>query len=264
MISTSTYVGIIMLIAFSLLVPSALTIIWVVKMKEKGSSILAGAATWFVFAVILEAVPKSVLLSPSFPIGRWVDQNAYVYTIVAVLIAGFFEEIGRYVVFRFVLKNRTNRETAVSQGIGHGGMEAFFILIVPSIQYLYYANVINQGSFEDMVSSAMELGISPELLNSLPDMISAITPMSSLLSIAERSVAILFHIGLSVMVFYGVKHSRFLYCVMAILLHALFNAPAVLYQRGLISSAPLAEAITAVYAIIFSILVYRYIYKVDT
>ena len=49
----------------------------------------------------------------------------------------------------------------------------------------------------------------------------------------ERMFAMLIHIGLSVMVYYGVVNAKKIYLPMAILLHMLADNFPALYQRGI-------------------------------
>lgn len=53
----------------------------------------------------------------------------------------------------------------------------------------------------------------------------------------ERSSAIAVKIGLLLLVHYAVQNCRPQFLLYAILLHALFNVPAVLYQKRIIESA---------------------------
>ena len=50
------------------------------------------------------------------------------YALYGGLAAGLFEETGRLLAFRFILKPHTARITALSYGIGHGGIEAFWVM----------------------------------------------------------------------------------------------------------------------------------------
>jgi uncharacterized membrane protein YhfC len=64
----------------------------------------------------------------------------------------------------------------------------------------------------------------------------------------ERISAISVQIGLSLFVLYAVKSRRPLFLLYSILLHGLFNVPAVLYQKGVIEHAAAVELIVAVIA----------------
>ena len=128
MIGSASYAGIGIMIAGGFILPVVICIWWLLKKKEKFTTVLIGAATWFVFAVLLEAIPKYLLFNPATSLGKSIVGNAALYTVIGALMAGIFEETGRIVAFKTLLRKRTNKETGISHGIGHGGFEAIFLL----------------------------------------------------------------------------------------------------------------------------------------
>lgn len=224
---------------------------------------LLGAATWFVFATVLESIPKAILFNPLLPVGKAVLGDAALFTVSGALLAGIFEETGRWLAFRTVLKKRTNKETAVSHGIGHGGFEVFFLLVVSGVQYLVFAVLINTGTFEAIIEKTAQQGVDVSALQALPQQLMAITPANACLSMAERIFAMLLHLGLSVLVFYAVRKSKPGMYILAILLHALFDVPPALYQFGILSDIFAVEGFLAAYSAIFFVLVFFLLYKKD-
>ena len=260
MIGTSSFVGIGIMIAGGIILPVAVCIWWLLTKKEKITTVLIGAATWFVFAIILESLPKLLFFNPSTSLGKTVMENVVLYTAIGALLAGLFEETGRLVAFKTVLRKRTNKETGISHGIGHGGFEAMYIMVITGIQYIVYASMINAGTFQTVIDQAAATGTPVSSLEALPAQIMAITPMSATLVIVERIFAMLLHVGLSTLVFYAVRRSKAGYYVLAILLHALFDVPAALYQQGILNFY-IVEAILAIYAIAFFAIIYIVLYK---
>ena len=263
MITASTYIGIALMIVFGLAIPAAAAVWWLKSRKEKITTVLLGAATWFVFAMILETVPKAILFNPALAVGKVVMANAALYTVFGALMAGLFEETGRFIVFKTFLRRQTNRETGVSHGIGHGGMEAVFTLAVSGAQNFVFAVLIGTGMFQSLVDKTAVKGADVSALQALPQQILSITPGTACLAGAERIFAMLLHVGLSVLVFYAVKQSRPLWYVLAILLHALFDVPAALYQFGVIKDVYLVEAMIAVFAVAAFAIAYRALYRPD-
>lgn len=262
MIGTSSFVGIGIMIAGGILLPVAVCIWWLLTQKEKITTVLIGAATWFVFAVILEGIPKFLFFNPATSFGKTVMGNIVLFTVIGALLAGIFEETGRLVAFKTVLRKRTNKETGISHGIGHGGFEAMFIMAVTGIQDIAYASMINAGTFQTVIDQAAATGADVSSLEALPAQIMAITPMSAALGIVERVFAMLLHVGLSILVFYAVRRSKTGYYLLAILLHALFDVPAALYQMGVLNLY-VVEAIIAIYASVFFVIVYGVLYRRD-
>lgn len=262
MIGTNTYMGIAVLIAGGILLPLSIAIWWIKTKKENVSTLVIGAMTWFFFAIVLETIPKAILLNPSLSIGKAVLNNVVLFVLIGSLLAGVFEETGRWLAYKTVLKNRTNKETSITYGIGHGGFEAMYILVVTGIQYLIYASMINAGTFQEAIDQAVASGVDPSTVESLPQQLMSITPATSLLAIGERVFAILLHIGLSILVFYAVRRSKKSMYFLAILLHTLFDIPAAMYQAGALNIV-VTEIIFAIYSVVFIVVVYQRLYKKD-
>ena len=262
MIETSVFGYLGIMIAFGIIVPAIVAIWWVKTRKEKISTVLIGAATWFVFAVILESIPKAFLFNPATSLGQTVMCNAVLFTLCGCLLAGVFEEVGRYVAFKTVLRKRTNRETGISHGIGHGGFEAAFLLCSMGIQYISYASMINSGTFDTLISQAQAAGADVSSLTALPQQLATMTFVTILLTMFERVYAMILHVGLSILVFNSVKKSKIGLLFLSILLHAIFDAPAALYQFGILNFY-VTEVIGAAFAVVFFVIVYRTLYKND-
>ena len=263
MIQNSSFVGIWIMIAGGIILPLAVCIWWLRTKKERLTTVLVGAAIWFIFAMVLETVPKYFLFNPETSLGKTVLGSVVLYTLFGALLAGVFEETGRYIAFKTILRKRKNKETGISYGIGHGGFEAMFLLLYSGIQYVVFASMINSGSFQDMLNQIAGGGVDISTMEALPEQIMAITPLFGLVAVVERVSAMLLHVALSIMVFYSVRESKPWMYVMAVLLHALFDVPAALYQTGVIGMY-VTELMLAIYAIVFFVIIYRKLYLKDT
>lgn len=263
MINTQTFIAISIMAAFGILFPLILSICWLKKKKEKITTVLIGAATWFLFSIVLESVPKAILFNPMLSIGKKIMSSAVLFTVLGASLAGIFEETGRYLAFRFVLKKRTNKETGISHGIGHGGFEAMFLLVISAAQNLTYAVLINQGKFPDIIKQTAALGVDTSALEALPEQLMAFTPVTCLVSCYERIFAVLLHISLSVLVFYSVKKRKISLYFLAVLLHTLFDVPAALYQFGIIKNIYVVEGMLSVYSVVFFIIIMKLLYGKD-
>ena len=259
MLGSSVFVASGIMIAIGLLGPTALAVFWLLKKKEKMTTVLVGAATWFVFAIILESIPKAILFNPANSIGKTVTESVALYSMLGALTAGVFEETGRLLAFTFVLKKRTNRETGMSHGIGHGGFEAAFLLVLTGFQNISYAVIINAGQLQEIIDEVANAGVDTSALEALPEQLAALTPATALLSGGERIFAILLHIALSIIVFYGVRKKKIIFYFFAILLHAAYDLPAALYQTGILNIY-VTEIILAVFAVISFASVYKLLY----
>jgi len=177
-----------------------------------------------------------------------------------------FEETGRLVAFKTVLKNRKNRENGISYGIGHGGFEVIFILGLTFLNYIIYAVMINAGQFETVVKEVAEK--TPEQVDALNDIAATLAAFSVGdlgVMIIERISAVFFHIGGSIVVFYACKdRKKFWLYPFAILLHTMFDGCLALNMKGIISlSAVQLEIVFAVFAVTFFSLSYVLLYRKD-
>ena len=80
------------------------------------------------------------------PVSKALSENLWLYALYGGLAAGLFEETGRYLTMRFLMKGKWTRENALMYGAGHGGLEAVLILGMASVNNLLYSVMINTGS----------------------------------------------------------------------------------------------------------------------
>ncbi|WP_454055548.1 YhfC family glutamic-type intramembrane protease [Clostridium sp. Marseille-Q7071] len=114
------------------------------KKKEKISlkPVIIGAIVFFIFTQILERLLHMVV------IGNNLIKNPIFFSIYGALTAGIFEEVGRFIAFKTVLKNNHEWKDGIAFGIGHGGIEAIIIGVFSSVQFIIYSNLINRGLFD--------------------------------------------------------------------------------------------------------------------
>ena len=208
--------------AVSLGLPVALAVLWRRRTRAPLSAAAAGAAMFFLSALVLEQLLHLLVLRP----GGFVLRHTWAYVLYGALAAGVFEETGRWMGFRFLLKKQEGRETAVQYGIGHGGIEAMLLGGIPAVSSLAAALLYNAGA------------LTGDLLAAVPAALAA--PAPSFLTVgAERTVTVCFHIALSVLVFQAVKRPGrgWLYPA-AIALHAGVDVFAALYQRSVLAIWP--------------------------
>jgi uncharacterized membrane protein YhfC len=253
-------------------VPVTMALIWKIKKKEPVTSILIGAAAFLLFALILEKPIQNVLAFPTamglpdHAVSRFLNANPVLLALVAGLFPGLFEETGRLVAFKTVLKKRRNRETSISYGIGHGGFEVMLVLGIPYIQYIAYAVMINTGTFGSIIDQVISQA--PEQLGSVKAIVNTLTAFSFAdlgIAFVERIFSVLFHIGASILVFYACKDKkRFWLYPFAIILHTGmdFVAALSLFEVIKLSSWTL-EGIVAIFGLSVFFSAYWLLYKKD-
>ncbi len=195
------YVGVIISIICSVIVPLVLSI-YICK-KDKGyiKPILLGALTFFVSQILIR-IPIIQLILPnmSWYIKMSVAQPI-LYALFLSFTAGLFEEGGRYITMKLLLKNRQNTKNAIAFGVGHGGIEAIIFVGINAIALLFmYTPVVD--------------------------------PFIMIAGGVERLSAISLHIACSVMVMKSVENKKILWFLFALLTHTMFNFVAVMMQHN--------------------------------
>lgn len=246
-----------------LVAPITMAIIWKIKSKQPFLPILVGALIFFLFATILENIPKAILLNTATPIGSVIMSNVWLFSAVAALLAGIFEEVGRVVGYKLFLKRGMSRRTAISFGIGHGGFEIMYLMIIGGAQYFIYAMMVQSGQFDTIINQvAATAPEQVEAMAAIPEALAATSIATLFLSIFERVTGMLIHISCSIIVFKAVREKGKAWLVLvAILLHAVVDIFAALYQTGIITSVYVLEACMFVFALILFTLVFRLVYK---
>ena len=271
-VEISSFVWLIVGAVLWITLPVAIALIWKVKKKEPVTSILIGAAAFMLFALILEKPIQNVLAFPTamglpeHAVSRFLSANPVLLALVAGLFPGLFEETGRLVAFKTVLRKRRNRETSISYGIGHGGFEVILILGLTYIQYIAYAVMINTGTFGMIVDQVAAQA--PEQLGSVETIVSLLTGFSFAdlgITFVERVFAVLFHIGASILVFYACKdRKKFWLYPLAVSLHTAMDFAAALSLFKVIELPTWAlESIAAVFGLSVFFGAYFLLYRKD-
>ncbi|MBO4900008.1 MAG: YhfC family intramembrane metalloprotease [Lachnospiraceae bacterium] len=256
-------------------VPIAIWIIWLIKKKEKFTTILAGAATFILFAIILEKPIQNALIFPTMmglsehEASTFINARPVLWAFLLGLFPGVFEETGRFIAYKTVLRNRKNRETSISHGIGHGGIEQILVLLANGglVTYLTYAVMINTGTFQLVIDQVM--ATAPDQVELLYEQVAQIASFSfanlGLYLVERLGFAFLYHVGASILVFYACKDKKkFWLYPFAILIHTLIDGMAGLNMAGVISLSDAAlEAVLAVTGILVFFGAYFLLYRKD-
>ena len=198
------------------------------------SWLLAGMAGFLVSARVLELGVHYFCIIRDNPVSRLINRNTAAFVLYGTVMAGVFEECGRHLILKYILKKDRTRENAVLYGIGHGGIEILAVILPLIITYLAIAVLFSSGNTETALST---LKITEETAKAaLPSVqaAAAFDYAQMALNVLERLIAMLFHIGLTVIVFYGVVSGKKACLPLAVLLHMLGDTFPALYQRGLL------------------------------
>ncbi|WP_438788646.1 YhfC family glutamic-type intramembrane protease [Enterococcus sp. DIV0756] len=159
---------------------------WIKKVYLK--PLLIGVAC-FVVSQILIRIPLLQLLAMNDGFRLFEGTQPFLYGILLAFSAGVFEETGRLIFMKWGLSNQTTWNTGLWFGLGHGGIEALLFYGLPMV----------------MVTTAQ-------------------SEENILIGGVERLFAMLLHVGLSLLVLYGIQKKQKYCYFLALFLHTLVNS----------------------------------------
>ena len=235
-IGESSIPALVLTIILMIAIPVCFFIYWHRKHKKRTniSWLMAGAVGFIVSARMLELGVHSVCMIANNPVSRLINGNTAAFVLYGIAMAGIFEECGRYLVLKYILKKNRTRENAVLYGIGHGGIEILAVLLPSMLLYLAIAVLFSQG---DTANALKALNITEETAAAALPSVQAAAAFDygmMTMNVIERVFAMLLHIGLTVIVYDGVVNSKKICLPLAVLLHMLMDTFPALYQRGVV------------------------------
>lgn len=235
-IGKSAVVSLTITVILMIAIPVCFFICWRRKHREqtKISWLIAGAAGFVISARMLEVGVHYFCIVADNPVSRFINGNAAAFVLYGITMAGIFEECGRLIILKYILKKDRTRENAVIYGIGHGGIEILTVLLPAMILYLAIAVMFSQGDTEAALKT---LNITEETATAALPSVQAAAAFDyamMVMNVMERLLAMLIHIGLTIVVYYGVVNAKKLCLPAAILLHMLADTFPALYQRGIL------------------------------
>lgn len=223
MVSTASLILMFISLLLVFLFPIGLIIFMYKKYRISFKALLVGAAVFIVFQ-FLTRIPLLGILAGQPWYRPLADNLFFSAVIIGGLTAGLFEEVGRYLGFRFALKKELSWENGIAYGIGHGGIEAVGLVGLSYINNIVVSIMINNGIFDSTIVPQVGEDAAWQIKNALI----TTPPVDFLLGGVERIFAVVAHIAFSLVVLYAVMHRKPAYLLYAILLHAALNAPAVI------------------------------------
>jgi uncharacterized membrane protein YhfC len=146
-----------------------------------------------------------------------------VIAVLAGLSAGVFEEVARYLTYRFWLKSDSDRtwRSALMFGAGHGGVEAIILGVLALFAFVTFVALRDDSVMA--LLSAEQAEIVQENLTAYWS-----APWyTALLGAVERAAALCVHISATVMVLQVFRRRRLYWLLLAILWHATIDGVAV-------------------------------------
>lgn len=195
---------------------------------------ITGVLTFFISQILLR-LPLIQIVLPKQNGFIHLQLSPVLYALFLGLTAGLFEETGRFIVFRFFIKQRT-QAVGIAFGLGHGGIEAFLLVGINMAFYLF-CYVVNLFFSTEMLENVLGSTLALKML----PLLQSFTPLSVGISGLERLSAMCLHICFSLLILYGLKityeskrplarYSALSFYLLALILHTLVDTSAVLYK----------------------------------
>lgn len=224
-------------------VPVCLAVWLMRKYRARLSTILIGAGTFIVFALVLESIMHQLVLKG--PNGPAIMGNTLLFAVYGGLAAGVFEETGRFLSMKFLLKKEPSTALpGIAYGIGHGGAEMLIIFGITMISNLVVSALINAGLSGILFAKVPEDAAAQ--LQAQLNQLQTVGAGTLLIGLWERISALVLHLGLSMLVWVAVrKGGKWLWLFpAAVALHAIVDAGAVMLQKS-VGMVPLELIVSA-------------------
>lgn len=240
-------------------IPVILLIVWKKKTKASLKPAVAGMIIFPLFGILLKAIPGYFLLMADNPVSRVLNSNIWLYSIIGGgLLAGIFEEGGRFVAFKFFLKKYRSNKDAISYGIGHGGFESAYMGLA-AFNYVILALTVNAAGM-GVLTAGLDEANTAAVTAQIQSIAATPFYVPAVLGVVERISAIVFHISMSVLDLAAAREKKYLPLFpLAILLHTLMNSMTGFVLAGMISTIAL-ECMLAAYSAVMAFFAYR-LYK---
>jgi uncharacterized membrane protein YhfC len=195
---------------------------------------IAGVAIFAFFATVIERALNDYVLHGN-PATAQVMSNPAFFVLYGAFAAGICEEVGRYIAMRVIARrggrkpNTPEDSAALGYGIGHAGAEAWFVGVLVQLQWIVFAVLANRGDLDEHLTNlTMDSVLRVHLI------LASLSPLFAGVFALERTAAFVFQIALSVLMWRGVRAGWKGILPLAILVHALIDVPAAMYQAQLL------------------------------
>ena len=217
---------------------------------------VAGIAVFALFATVIERGLNSYMLHSGSPAATLLA-HPLAFVAYGAIVAGVCEEVGRYIAMRLIARRAQRRgsvpldSTGLGYGIGHGGAEAWLVGVLVQLQWIVFSVLANRGELDaHLTNLPMDAVMRMHLI------LGSLSPRVAGLFVLERAAALVFQIGLSVLMWRGVRAGSKTILLIAIVAHALIDVPAAMYQARL-ATLPVVDGLYAVVAIFVSVVLFR-------
>lgn len=162
------------------------------SMKKRYLPFIFGVLAFVISQVLLRIPLLQFLETHSSAYLMFRTTQPVLFAILLSLSAGVFEELARFIFMRFLMKQR-DWKSGFLFGVGHGGIEAILLVGIGAV-VMVFSPLISMYNVDFFISGT------------------------------ERFFAMMLHVGLSIIVLKGVVKRKFVYVVVAIMIHGFVNS----------------------------------------
>lgn len=222
------------------------------KTGAKMSSFFIGMAFYVLFAFVVEGALNAVLFN-LFSLKDVLNRSTHPvwYAIYGAIVAGLFEEVGKYIGLSKFMKDRPGKQNAFLFGIGHGGFETIAYggsLFMGNIVLAFMVNSMGLNNY--LSKLGLEGAALADYQTAISDLI-AVPPIENAAAGFERILALIFQTALTILVFTAINHAnkRYLFPT-AVILHIIGYLPTYLTQVGVLTNLTMNLCLTGLIVIL--------------
>ncbi|WP_251551251.1 YhfC family intramembrane metalloprotease [Neobacillus muris] len=238
MISNTTIVAMFIPILFSFLLFGGFIVVYKKRAGISKKPLILGFVGFIIFSQVLEkALHAAVLIC--FP--HYANHPVW-FGLYGGLAAGIFEEVGRFILFIWLLKQYRDYQSGISFGVGWGGGEAIILTVTTVLPNILFAFLMNNGTIESELGSQ----VPAEMIDTIKEGVLSHGAAYYLWGCVERFFAIFIQLFLSLFVLLAAKIRKISYLIYAIIIHAAIDFPLVFFQSGQIKQIWIIELYIAI------------------
>lgn len=238
MVSTVKIISMFVPIVFSFVLFIGLILYYRKKTGIAVKPLIVGAIG---FVVITQVLEKALHLAVVTAFPNYAE-HPWLFGLYGGMAAGLFEELGRFLLFTWLLKKFHDYNGGISFGVGWGGIEAVVLMLMMIVPNILFAFMMNAGTLEKTLAEQ----IPTDQISAIKETVLNNGVSFYLLACVERFFAAFIQIAFSLWVLIAVVKKKFVYVIYAILIHAAFDFPLVFVQTGYFTNLWVVELYVAI------------------
>lgn len=234
------------------------------KVNIKVSSFFIGMAVYFLFAQIGEWL-FNIILFYGFSLSVFLtrtDHPVY-YALYGAVVAGVFEETGKYFGLKKWMQSRPGKENAFLFGVGHGSFEMVAYGSSLFMGNIIIALMVNSFGIDGYLEKVRITGVEASQQTEIIQQLMAIPPSENIAAGIERILALILQASLTIFVFLSLNHEKLKYLFpIAVILHIIGYLPTYLAQVGILRQPLIPLILSGAVVIFASFYAYRMFHTV--